>query len=105
MASLDPGILSEMEVALTAFVTVDIVISIMLRRYLAQRGFFWAGAITSYLYNTQIGALYLYMALHRQFLLVFDITELYEWLWPASLVFYFFMVFFHSWAFFGGTQR
>ena len=91
--------------ALTAFITADIIVSVMLRRYLAQRGFLWAGAITSYLYNTLIGALYLYMALHRHFLLVFDITELYAWLWPASLVFCFFMMFFHSWAFFGGTQR
>ena len=91
--------------ALTAFITADIIVSVMLRRYLARREFFWFGAITSYLYNTLIGALYLYMALHRQFLLVFDITELYEWLWPASFVFCFFMVFFHSWAFFGGTQR
>lgn len=88
-----------MIIALSAFIIIDITASLKLKSYLTHGNCSWPGAIFGYFYNTLIGALYLYMAIHNKFLLVFDITELYTWLWPVSFAFCFFMVFFHCWAF------
>jgi hypothetical protein len=84
---------------LAVFVSVDIIASLKLKRYLTQSNCSWPGAIFGYFYNTLIGVLYLHMAVDNKFLLLFDITELYAWLWPASFALCFFMAFFHCWAF------
>lgn len=91
--------------AIAGFFVADIFSSIALRRYLVKRSFSWPGAITSYLYNTVAGVLYLDLIVNRNFLIVMDAEEVYISLWPTLFVLSGLMIPFHAWAFSGGTLR
>lgn len=93
-----------MTLTLISLFTIDMLLSFGIRRYLMKKDPLLIGVLAGYIYNTIMGALYLDMAQHKEFLLTFDVTELYTTLLPGSLFFCFFMFFFHCWAFASGLK-